>query len=35
MDILDMVRLAAEKGASDMHLVADEPLLLRNRHGYR
>ena len=29
MDILDMVRLAAEKGASDMHLVADEPLLLR------
>jgi len=33
MDILDMVRLAAEKGASDMHLVADEPLLLRI-HGF-
>ncbi len=29
MDILEMVRLAAEKGASDMHIVADEPLLLR------
>jgi twitching motility protein PilT len=29
MDILDMIRLAAEKGASDVHLVADEPLLLR------
>ncbi len=29
MDILDMIRLAAEKGASDIHLIADEPMLLR------
>jgi twitching motility protein PilT len=29
MDILSMVRLAAEKEASDMHIIADNPLLLR------
>jgi twitching motility protein PilT len=29
MDILTMVRLAAAKGASDMHIVAGSPLLLR------
>ncbi|MFC1862100.1 type IV pilus twitching motility protein PilT [Chloroflexota bacterium] len=29
MDVLSMVRLAAEKGASDLHLVADSPPLLR------
>jgi twitching motility protein PilT len=31
MDILTMVRLAAEKRASDIHLVAGNPLLLRIR----
>jgi twitching motility protein PilT len=29
MDILELVHLASEKGASDMHIVANEPLLLR------
>ena len=29
MDILSMVRLAVEKGASDLHLVAFSPLVLR------
>lgn len=29
MNILDMVRLANEKGASDLHIVADNPLMLR------
>ena len=29
MDIFDLVRLAAEKGASDLHLVADNAPIFR------